>query len=170
MIAVETHGRADAVVGDADTSETVGLLTTIYPLRFEAHGTVDDVAARLATVPGHGIDYGLLRYLRDDTAVQLRGSAEPQVLLNFLGRTDIGSPGGLTLDQELSIAAPHISEPNAAVRHELTLMAGVMRFDGPPNLVVQWRTVPDILNASEIEELQGLWDACLRELATEVIG
>ena len=170
LIAVETHGRADAVVGNADTSETVGLLTTIYPMRFDPHGTVDDVAARLAAIPGDGIDYGLLRYLREDTAVQLRRAAEPQVLLNFLGRNDIGNPGGLTFDKELSVSAPPIPEPNAAVRHELTLVAGVMRFDGPPNLVVQWRALPDILSASETEELHGLWDECLRALATEVIG
>ena len=45
-----------------------------------------------------------------------------------------------------------------------------MRFDGPPNLVVQWRALPDILSASETEELHGYGMSALRALATEVIG
>ncbi len=64
LLALETHGRADVVVDDGaiDTSDTVGLLTAIYPLRIHSDGATD-----LARIPGGGIDYGLLRYLRADT-------------------------------------------------------------------------------------------------------
>ena len=128
------------------------------------------VAARMAAIPGEGIDYGLLRYRREDTAEHLRGLREPQVLLNYLGRVDIGNTGQLRFAEELSATAPMIPEPNLAVRHELTLTAGVMRFDGPPRLVVQWRTLPSVLTASEVEELQGFWRESLFELANEVTG
>jgi mycobactin peptide synthetase MbtF len=90
------------------------------------------------------------------------------VLLNYLGRADIGNPGQLRFAEELSATAPITPEPNLAVRHELTLAAGVMRFDGPPRLVVQWRTLPSILTATQVEELQGFWQEALRELAAEV--
>lgn len=170
LVAIESHGRADPVMPGADTSETVGLFTTIYPLRVSADASADDVAARMTAIPGDAIDYGLLRYLRDDTAEHLRVLREPQVLLNYLGRVDIGNPGQLRFAEELSATAPMIPEPNLAVRHELTLTAGVMRLDGPPRLVVQWRTLPSILTAAEVEELQGFWHESLSALATEVTG
>ena len=168
LVAIEGHGRADTVMPGADTSETAGLFTTIYPLRVAADATVAAVAARMTAIPGAGIDYGLLRYLREDTAEHLRALREPQVLLNYLGRVDIGNTGQLRFAEELSATAPMIPEPNLVVRHELTVSAGVMRLDGPPRLVVQWRTLPSILTAAEVEELQSFWHESLRALAAEV--
>lgn len=46
-----------------DTGDTVGLLSSIYPVRLDS----DDphkVAEKLASIPGDGLDFGLLRYLR----------------------------------------------------------------------------------------------------------
>ncbi len=41
LLALETHGRADTVTADADTSDTVGLLSAIYPLRVpSAHAAI----------------------------------------------------------------------------------------------------------------------------------
>ncbi|MGA7052192.1 MAG: amino acid adenylation domain-containing protein, partial [Mycobacterium sp.] len=78
LLGLETHGRADIVIDDStDTSDTVGLLTAIYPLRIHS-----DAATDLARIPGSGIDYGLLRYLRADN--RLRDHREPQLLLNYL--------------------------------------------------------------------------------------
>ncbi len=63
LLALETHGRADVDIDEtADTSDTVGLLSAIYPLRIHSDGLTD-----LARIPGSCIDYSLLRYLRSDT-------------------------------------------------------------------------------------------------------
>jgi mycobactin peptide synthetase MbtF len=75
LLALETHGRADELVNGAghdaiDTTDTVGLLSAIYPLRVDS-ADPRGVGAQLAKIPGDGIDYGLLRYLRGDTAPQL---------------------------------------------------------------------------------------------------
>ncbi|MEO8816312.1 MAG: amino acid adenylation domain-containing protein, partial [Mycobacterium sp.] len=72
LLALETHGRAEDVVeaggGDGvDTADIAGLLTAIYPLRIDAPDPVG-VAGALAEIPGGGIDYSLLAYLRADTA------------------------------------------------------------------------------------------------------
>ena len=84
LLALETHGRADTVTADADTSDTVGLLSAIYPLRVpSAHAR--DIGDAIDAIPGDGIDYGLLRYLRADTAERLRAHPEPQLLLNYPG-------------------------------------------------------------------------------------
>ncbi|MCV7281309.1 non-ribosomal peptide synthetase [Mycolicibacterium flavescens] len=158
LLALETHGRADTVVDGADTSDTVGLLTAIYPLRVR---TADDVAG----LPGDPIDYGLLRYVRPDTAERLGALPEPQLLLNFLGRVHVGIDGGaLRPDRALLSGVSQLPEPNLAVRHELTILAAVLGEADAPVLVTQWRTLPDILSAEDVETLQGIWQESLREV------
>lgn len=160
LLALETHGRADGVVEGADTSDTVGLLTAIYPLRVQSPRDV-------AEMPGDGIDYGLLRYLRPDTAQRLAALREPQVLLNFFGRVHVGIDGGaMRPDRALLAGVSPLPEPNLAVRHELTIMAAVLGETDAPVLGTQWRTLPDILTAEDVKTLQSMWQDSLREVVT----
>jgi mycobactin peptide synthetase MbtF len=162
LLALETHGRADGVVDDSagaiDTSDTVGLLTAIYPLRIHS-----DAANDLARIPGSGIDYGLLRYLRVDN--RLRDHREPQMLLNYLGGLHVGV-GDLKLDRELMAEVGRLPEPEQAVRHELTVLAALLGPVDAPVLATQWRALPDILSPDDIAVLQSLWEDALMELAS----
>ncbi|HEX2214482.1 MAG TPA: condensation domain-containing protein, partial [Mycobacterium sp.] len=161
LLALETHGRADGVVEGADTSDTVGLLTAIYPLRVRS-------CRDLAEIPGDGIDYGLLRYLRPDTAQRLAAMREPQVLLNFFGRVHVGIDGGaMRPDRALLAGVSPLPEPNVAVRHELTIMAAVLGESDAPVLGTQWRTLPDILTAEDVTRLQSMWQDSLRAVLGE---
>ena len=166
LIAIETHGRADTSVdvdtgtGGTDTGDTVGLFSAIYPLR------VDPETGHLPADAAAGIDYGLLRYLRPDTAQRLRQYQEPQLLVNYLGRMHAGDDvGALTPDRALLVGVSRAPEPEAAVRHELTLAAAVLGGADGPVLVTQWRSLPDILDADDIATLQTLWQNALREVA-----
>ncbi len=171
LLALETHGRSDAVVsdrGEVDTGDTAGLLSMIYPLRLDA----DDargVAAQVAGIPGDAIDYGLLRYLRPDTAQRLSVHRDPQVLLNYLGRIELDAADHAVLqDRSLQTKVTPVPEPNVAVRHELTVMAAVIDQDGAAVLGTQWRTLPDILSADDVATLQAMWSDALREVLREV--
>jgi mycobactin peptide synthetase MbtF len=171
LLALETHGRADTLFDGAgnppetiDTTDTVGLLTSIYPLRVDDSNPAR-VAQQLADVPGGGIDYGLLRYLRSDTAEQLSRYREPQLLLNYLGRADVAGTG-LRLDRELLAGLPSVPEPDLAVRHELAIFAAVVPVGGQPVLATQWRALPDVLSSGDIAALQALFDAAVREVVT----
>jgi mycobactin peptide synthetase MbtF len=156
LLALETHGRAD-LDETADTGDTVGLLSAIYPLRIHSDGPTD-----LARIPGSGIDYGLLRYLRPDT--RLRELPEPQLLLNYLGNLHVGV-GDLELDRELMAEVGRVPEPGQAARHELTVVAGILGTGAARVLATQWRALPGILDETDIAALQGLWIQTLRELA-----
>ncbi len=162
LLALETHGRADATLGgDVDTGDTVGLLSAIYPVR------VDPGARGVAIDPATGVDYGLLRYLRDDTAAALRAHPEPQVLLNFLGRIHASAAGAspsLLPDRALLAGVSGLPEPNLAVRHEITLAAAIVDGADGPVLVTQWRTLPSILTAEDVTALQSLWQNALSEV------
>lgn len=172
LLALETYGRADAVVSaglgddarEVDTGDTTGLLSVIYPLRL----TADDsrgVAAQVAAIPGDAIDYGLLRHLREDTAERLAEHRDPQVLLNYLGRIELDSgEHALQQDRALLAGVTPVPEPNVAVRHELTIMAAVIDRDGAPVLGTQWRTLPDILPAVDVAAFQAIWLDALREV------
>ncbi|WP_292990143.1 amino acid adenylation domain-containing protein [Mycobacterium sp.] len=164
LLALETHGRADALFDDAvDTTETVGLLSAIYPMRVD---TEDPRAVRelLDAIPGDGIDFGLLRYLRADTAGRLANFAGPQVLLNYLGRAEVGGTTGLWLDRSLLNGVSPLPEPDLAVRYELSLVATVLGHGDHQVLVTQWRALPDILSESDIRALQNLWTRALEEM------
>jgi mycobactin peptide synthetase MbtF len=167
LLALESHGRADVLADGTgeDTTDTVGLLSVIYPLRVSPDPR--RVGQQLAAIPGHGVDYGLLRYLRNDTARQLAGFAGPQLLLNYLGRADIGHAGReLRLDRELLAGLSPLPEPDLAVRHELSILASVLGTGGRQVVVTQWRALPDILCDADIAVLQGMWNEALREIVT----
>ncbi|OMB99920.1 non-ribosomal peptide synthetase [Mycobacterium sp. NS-7484] len=171
LLALETHGRVDAVVSEGDevdTGDTAGLLSMIYPLRL----TADDargVAAQVAAIPGDPVDYGLLRYLREDTAERLGAHRDPQVLLNYLGRIELDAADhALVQDRSLQRGVTPVPEPNVAVRHELTIMAAVIDRDGSAVLGTQWRTLPDILSADDVATMQAMWLDALREVLQEV--
>jgi mycobactin peptide synthetase MbtF len=158
LLALETHGRADIDIDEAaDTSDTVGLLSAIYPLRIHSDGRTD-----LARIPGSSIDYALLRYLRSDT--RLHEHPEPQLLLNYLGSLHIGV-GDLQLDRELMAAVGRLPEPEQAVRHELTVVAGILGTGEQRVLAAQWRALPDILTPDDIAILQSLFQEALLEIA-----
>ncbi len=164
LLAIETHGRADTVTADADTSDTVGLLSAVYPLRVPS-ADPRDVEKAIDAIPGDGIDYGLLRYLRPDTAERLLAHPEPQVLLNYLGRMHFGAGGdGLRLDRDLLADVSALPEPGVAVRYELTIIAGVLGDADTPVLATQWRTLPDILSDDDVATLQSMWQDALREM------
>ncbi|BBX23199.1 non-ribosomal peptide synthetase [Mycolicibacter terrae] len=166
LLALETHGRAEDAVPGVDTADIAGLLTAIYPLRVH-HPDPAGVARALAQIPGSGIDYGLLAYLRPDTAVQLAAGAGPQVLLNYLGRVDRAG-GGPAVAPDLIAGLPSVPEPDQAVRHELSIFAAVADLGSGPALMTQWRTLPDILGAGQITELQELFAQSLGDLVEEL--
>ncbi|EFG74476.1 non-ribosomal peptide synthase domain TIGR01720 [Mycobacterium parascrofulaceum ATCC BAA-614] len=124
------------------------------------------VGEQLAAIPGDGLDYGLLRYLRADTAERLAPLPGPQLLLNYLGAAHSGGGTGFILERELLAGVSPQPEPDLAVRHELTIVAAMLTSDGQRVLAAQWRSLPDILTEADIAELQHLWVESLREMVT----
>jgi len=166
LLALETHGRAEEVVTGVDTADIAGLLSAIYPLRV-AQADPAGVARALADIPGGGIDYGLLAYLRADTADRLAAQPGPQLLLNYLGRVDRAG-GGPAVAPDLIAGLPSVPEPGQAVRHELSIFAAVADLGAGQALMTQWRTLPDILGDAEITALQELFTDSLGDLVEEL--
>ncbi len=126
LVDLEGHGREEIFDG-VDLSRTVGWFTTVFPLALElpAGGPGEAIRAvkeRLRAVPGHGIGYGLLRYMAGGStgaraAARLAFLPPAEVSFNYLGQLDGAmGEGGLFLpaaeeargteDPECRAAAP----------------------------------------------------------------
>jgi non-ribosomal peptide synthase protein (TIGR01720 family) len=95
-LAVDLSGEGRSVLKpDIDVRRTVGWFTTVYPVLLQV--VYDDpvlslrrVQERLRRVPGHGLGYGLARYLRlgDPAAARLAELPAPAISFNYLGQFD----------------------------------------------------------------------------------
>jgi non-ribosomal peptide synthase protein (TIGR01720 family) len=84
---------------DLDMSRSVGWFTSIYPVLltlktsgrdWEPGESLKSIKEQLRAVPGHGIGYGVLRYLSPDSEVRdkLRQMPPANILFNYLGQLD----------------------------------------------------------------------------------
>ncbi|WP_435592014.1 amino acid adenylation domain-containing protein [Nocardia sp. bgisy118] len=94
LLDVEGHGRENLLDG-VDISRTVGWFTAMYPVRLRLpgdRGPADLTAVRdqLRAIPGHGLGFGLLRYLSADPQVRsvLAGAERTEIVFNYLGQAD----------------------------------------------------------------------------------
>ena len=100
LIDLEGHGREELFAG-VDHSRTVGWFTSLFPVRLDV-GELDleqalqggaalgqalkRIKEQLRALPEAGLGYGLLRYLNQETALDLAALASPQIGFNYLGR------------------------------------------------------------------------------------
>lgn len=94
LLNLEGHGR-DGLRNLPDVGRTVGWFTAAYPFALSASldlgEALKQVKESLRTVPGKGMDYGLLVYLTRELAATDRAclkSLTPQIGFNFLGNLD----------------------------------------------------------------------------------
>ncbi|MGB8509505.1 MAG: condensation domain-containing protein, partial [Pyrinomonadaceae bacterium] len=92
MLEMEGHGREELFEG-VDVTRTVGWFTSMYPVRVEVGEEGESVGEELKRVkeelrgvPGRGMGYGLLRYVRG--AEELREARGAEVSFNYLGQFD----------------------------------------------------------------------------------
>ncbi|WP_454198425.1 amino acid adenylation domain-containing protein [Nocardia sp. Marseille-Q1738] len=175
LIALESHGRADAVV-DADTASTVGWFTTVFPVRFgagaapidvaraeadpaAARSLLESVAAHLASLPEQGLDFGLLQHVAG--VPELVDAHEPQVEFNYLGRVDLSGHRGrawsMIMDPAVADAVPIAPEPDLPLRYALDVIAAVGATAEGPRLTTNWRWSDALFTAAEVDHLTGLW-------------
>jgi amino acid adenylation domain-containing protein/non-ribosomal peptide synthase protein (TIGR01720 family) len=183
LLDLEGHGRQDVVPG-ADLSRTVGWFTSMYPVRLDpgpaswaevrAGGppigrALKAVKEQLRAIPGHGIGFGLLRYLNQETAPVLAGLPAPQLGFNYIGRFGVNSGAGQDWDQVDDIAKPPILDAAQAVPHVLEIAAAAV--DGPdgPSLSVVYSWPEALLAEPDVAELAEMWFDALRALTRHAV-
>ncbi|MCX4863848.1 MULTISPECIES: non-ribosomal peptide synthase/polyketide synthase [unclassified Streptomyces] len=160
-VALEGHGREEAVVEGADLSRTVGWFTTVFPFAWNVSGgegwrsAVAGVKRGLRAVPHKGLGYGVLRHLRADSPL---GRPLPDVSFNYVGRSDGFDPGfyaGLLED-------PSATQSGAGARaHLLDVVCGVQ--DERLTIGISYSTA--VHDRSDIDRLAARLGDLLHDLA-----
>lgn len=183
LIALESHGRADAVV-DADTSGTLGWFTSVFPVRLGAgaHAVdveraqadsaaarllLDSVSAHIESLPAQGLDFGLLQQVAG--VPELADIHEPQVEFTYLGRFDLrgdaARPWSMITDPALVAALPTAAEPDLPLRYALDVVPAVDATPDGPQLRTLWRWSDALFSADDVDCLVRLWHRSVSALA-----
>ncbi|MEV3965077.1 amino acid adenylation domain-containing protein [Nocardia sp. NPDC050193] len=190
VIGLEGHGREEQIVPGADLTRTVGWFTTNFPVRLDlSHTDVDDaytggpaigaavkaVKEQLRAVPDHGIGYGLLRYLNEDTAPALRALPTPQIGFNYLGRLIAGPRGQAQpwqpVDDGGDFSGAELARalnPDMPVTAALDITARIVDDGVQQRLRAIWSYPAGVLDAAEVRRVAHSWSDMLTALAAYV--
>ncbi len=164
LIDLEGHGRYEDLIGGADLSQTVGWFTTKYPVRVDP-GPFDPadpgralkrVKEQLRGVPREGIGYGLLRYLRQDTALAGR---EPKIAFNYLGRFAAHQ------DTPWDFAPEDVPDAGSPLTHPLLVNVVTQDQADGPHLTATWTWPAPLFSEDEVTAFAGRWTQVLRAFA-----
>ncbi|HLG56797.1 MAG TPA: non-ribosomal peptide synthase/polyketide synthase, partial [Vicinamibacterales bacterium] len=177
-IDVEGHGRDETLGPNVDLTRTIGWFTSAYPVRLDVAGValeealeggpamgraLKQIKEQLRAVPGDGLGYGQLRYLRPETAARLASLPVPQVGFNYLGRVDRASTG-----RELPAAVrAALSVDLAALPLAHVVEVNALTVDGPdgPQMHATWTWARALLGEGDVRALADGWCAALTALA-----
>jgi amino acid adenylation domain-containing protein/non-ribosomal peptide synthase protein (TIGR01720 family) len=168
LVDLEGHGR-EPLFDDVDLSRTVGWFTTQYPVLIDPGARADCGEALLAVkeqlrqIPGHGIGYGLLRYLSGDVDLEqaLSQAPEADVSFNYLGQlADGGSPAEPSLFTVTQEPTGPDMDPGDRRPHLLEISGAVT--DG--RLYLRFNYSANTHHRSTIERLAGAMGEALRNL------
>ncbi|MGW4379740.1 amino acid adenylation domain-containing protein [Kitasatospora sp. NPDC004531] len=162
LLRLEGHGREDHLVPGADTSRTVGWLTSEFPVHLDLSGT-EDVGAALGlvkeavrAVPAAGVGWGLLRHLDPAGTIAAAEAPEPPVLFNYLGRF-AATGEHWTPAPEAGDAITATADPAQPCGHALEIGAFVHDRPEGPELTVQLAWPEGLFAEQEMRRLAEAW-------------
>lgn len=170
-IGLERHGREE-VEEDLDLSRTVGWFTSFFPivLSLEA-GSGPDIALKsikeqVRGIPGRGIGYGLLRYLRDDPALThaLRLLPQPEVIFNYTGRAD------LTISERTAFRPVGTLSAARSPQNRRGHLLEINAYVSSNQLHIDWTYSENIHETTTIERVSGRNVGILQELIAHCLS
>ncbi|CRK56686.1 Peptide synthetase [Alloactinosynnema sp. L-07] len=173
-VLLEGHGRQEAAVPNSDLSRTVGWFTSQHPVRLDSTGVdidevlrggpaagtlVKRVKEHLRSLPDHGIGFGMLRHLRDDS--ELAALPAPRIGFNYLGRFDAAGEAGWTIPAGGLSAA---YDPSMPVFAGLVVNAVTESTPDGPVIAAHWMHARGAIDAAAVADLAERWCTALRGL------
>lgn len=158
-IGLERHGRETAGY-DIDVSETVGWLTSYFPVTLVAPsnavqrdpgGLLKSVKEQLRAVPEKGLVYGIGRYLTADDGIRtaLQSIPDPSIIFNYAGRiTSYDEDGG----EKVFLPIGGFRSSRSPLNHRNHQME-VNAFVADTQLVIRWQYSASMFTDATIEQL-----------------
>jgi len=169
---LEGHGREE-IVEAVELGRTLGWFTTLFPVLLDISGAGTELGAavrstkeQLRAIPQHGIGYGLLKYLANDTVSrELRAAPRPALAFNYLGQFDqvLHETGGFAGAPESAGASQSEQTPlNYALEINGSVSGGRLSLD--------WSFSPRVVAQTQVEQLMATYGEALRSLITHCAG
>ncbi|NTJ18604.1 hypothetical protein G6L45_33560 [Agrobacterium rhizogenes] len=169
---LEGHGREEfnKVV---DLSRTIGWFTTITPTLLDfgnielgatsLHRTALESALRVTQAQvreagDHGIGYGLLRYMNEETCNELAAFPQRQVCFNYLGRF-----GAKSKNVRHQFELRGGSDARLALAYAIEVNSYVQDSDNGSELIATWSWAKRLASQAEISVLADDWFDILRQ-------
>ncbi|MCZ4077345.1 amino acid adenylation domain-containing protein [Rhodococcus sp. H36-A4] len=171
VVMMEGHGREQHVVPGADLSRTLGWFTTVFPVAFDttdidladafaggvaAGAALKAVKETLASIPDHGISYGMLRHGLGVAEI----AVTPQISFNYLGRARTADdtpwmPARFSSRRDSSMPLPAAVDINAVAE----------QVDATTTLAVTFGYASELFDPADIDALIELWLESLAAVA-----
>jgi non-ribosomal peptide synthase protein (TIGR01720 family) len=173
LVDLEGHGREE-IFEDADLTRTVGWFTTVFPVLLDVPGrdgpgeVLTSVKETLRAVPGRGLGYGLLRYLRgrgDAISEALVALPQAQVSFNYLGQLDQAFPESSPFRMARESVGPSHSL-RALRRYQLDVRSSVLHG----RLGIRWAYSENQYRPETIAALSARVMEALRELIAHCLA
>ncbi|MET9549884.1 amino acid adenylation domain-containing protein [Streptomyces sp. NPDC006627] len=186
LVDVEGHGREP--LEGVDLLRTVGLFTSVRPVRLDVSGAhldaamaggeaagslVKAVKEQARAVPGDGLGHELLRHLDPVTGPVLRAAPAAQIGFNYLGRfaagggagggTGAGRIGPWQLAGESAIGGS--VDPGMPATHVVDAVAAVRDTAGGPEVTITLSWAGRLLEEADARRLGDTWLKMLAGLA-----
>jgi amino acid adenylation domain-containing protein/non-ribosomal peptide synthase protein (TIGR01720 family) len=173
LVDLEGHGREE-IFDDVDLTRTVGWFTTVFPVLLDVPGrdgpgeVLTSVKEQLRAVPGRGLGYGLLRYLRgegDAVSAALVALPQAEVSFNYLGQLDQAFPESSPFRMAPESVGPSHSV-KAKRRYRLDVRSSVLHG----KLGIRWAYSENQYRAETIAALSARVMEALRELIAHCLN
>ncbi len=165
-IDLEGHGR-EPVFDGIDIGRTVGWFTSFFPVTLslpkrDSCAAIKSVKEQLRSLPNHGLDYGVLRYLADSSIESRALAALPHadVLFNFAGSGHLDA--NLRLIKPLEYETKQLRAASNARSHALEINA----FIDHRRLSMSWIYSENLYRRATIQRLTQKFEESLLALIT----
>jgi non-ribosomal peptide synthase protein (TIGR01720 family) len=163
---LEGHGR-EAILEAMDLSQTVGWFTTLFPVLLDLEGAKEPLAGlkcvkeQLRAIPGHGLGYGLLRYLGAAEQIGKKLGRLPQAEVSFLY---LGRHGPAVSESGLLRLAAESSGPSRSPRDRRRHLLEVSGRIREGQLRMAWSYSENLHRHATVQGLAEAFRTALRDL------
>ena len=166
-LGLERHGR-NVDFSPVDISNTVGWFTSYFPFRLShsKSGDIDkhlkSVKEQLRTIPNHGIDYGILKYMTENKLLN-SVNQQPQLIFNYLGIQRASFENSKVHFEFLTDDYRHPSS-------ERTYLIEINAYILNDQLRMNWSYSTEMYKRATIEDLANKFLANLKEIIRHCVG
>ncbi|MGE5431355.1 MAG: amino acid adenylation domain-containing protein [Syntrophomonadaceae bacterium] len=160
LIDIEGHGREDQNE-NLDLSRTVGWFTSAYPLLLDLKTSIYPldslkvIKEQIRSIPGHGLGYGILKYLSDDKTIRqyLCSLPKSEISFNYLGHFNEFAQE----ENPLFSPAKYSKGPERGLLNSSRYLIDIICFVAEGQFQMQMRYSPNVFNEDTILRLSHLF-------------